>query len=213
MKTLTMEQGSPEWLMARLGKPTASQFDRLLTPAKLKPSAQRWKYMNELLAEYVCGYPIDFGGSSMFMDRGTELEPRARAWYAFDRDTEVEEVGFVMRDDERVGGSPDGLVGSDGLLELKCPSIQVHIGYLLDPAALESAYVGQCQGLLYLTGRAWIDLVAFNPDLPAVARRVEPDAKYHAALGEVLDGFLADLDEAKEKLAEYRNEPVEMAHG
>lgn len=204
MKIIDCEQGSEAWLRCRLGIPTASQANRLLTPAKLKPSSQAGDYRNQLLAEWLCQYPIDWGGASQFMDRGTELEPEARAFYAFQANVEVEQVGFLLRDDEMFGGSPDGLVGEDGILELKCPSLHVHIGYLLDPAALQAKYHGQVQALMYLSGRQWADLVAYNPDLPPVVLRIERDDAYIAALESVLEAFTAELLACRQTLEPHR---------
>lgn len=205
MKILNVQQGSPEWLRARLGIPTASQVDRLLTPAKLKISSQATLYRNQLLAEWLCGYPIDWGGQSAFMERGTDMEPEARAFYELQRDVEAQTVGFVLRDDGLFGGSPDSLVGKDGGLEIKCPALHTHVGYLLDPAALEAEYRGQVQAYLYLTGRAWWDLIAYNPELPAVVRRIERDEAYIAALDAVLEVFLAELAQARTVLEPHRS--------
>lgn len=204
MKILNVEQGSPEWLRARLGIPTASQVDRLLTPKTLKISSQAGTYRNQLLAEWWCGYPIDWGGQSSFMERGTDMEPEARAWYELQRDVEATQVGFVLRDDGRFGGSPDSLVGEDGGLEIKCPALHTHLGYLLDPEALTAEYRGQVQAYLYLTGRAWWDLLAYNPELPPVVRRVERDELYIAALDKVLAEFLGELERARAVLEQHR---------
>ena len=122
-------------------------------------------------------------------------------------------VGFVLRDDGEVGGSPDRLVGEDGGLEIKNPAMHTHIGYLLDPPSLVADYAPQVQGYLYLTGRAWWDVLSYNPDLPPLVARVEPDAAFQAALDGALDTFLSELRDAKELLAEYRNpiRPLEAA--
>ena len=204
MIVLTMEQGTPAWEQARIGLPTSSRFDEILTPAKLQYSKGSWKYRNQILAEWLMGYAIDWGGSSQFMERGTEMEPRAREWYEITRGVDVAQVGFVVRDDGRVGCSPDGLVGDDGGTEIKCPALHTMIGYMEDPTSLAAAYRGQVQGSLWLTGRAWWDVIAYSPVLPPVVVRVEPDAEYHDALGGAIEQFLADLDAAKAKLAEHR---------
>ncbi len=204
MIVLDMPQGGPEWEMARIGRPTASGFDKILTPSTLKPSKSAVPYRNQILAEWLLGYPIDFAPRTPWMERGTELEPEARAYYEMQHDVEVETVGLVMTDDGKVAGSPDGLVGDDGGLELKCPAIQTHIGYMLDPDKLVSGYRYQVQGYLYLTGRAWWDLVSYFPGLPDVTRRIGRDAEYIAALEAALKVFVKDLDAAKEKLAPHR---------
>ena len=213
MKILDVVQGSPEWLRARLGIPTASQADRIITPRTLKASAQAATYRNQLLAEWVCGYPIDWSGSSQWMERGTELEAEARAAYELEMGVDVQQVGFLLADDGLFGGSPDSLVGDDGGLEIKCPALHTHIGYLLDPDSLVATYRGQVQSLLWLTGRRWWDLWAYNPDLPAVRVRVVRDDAYAEAFGEALSAFTAALVEGREKLAAHRqvDEPVAVA--
>ena len=213
MKILDVVQGSPEWLAARLGIPTCSQADRIITPRTLKASAQAATYRNQLLAEWVCGYPIDWSGSSQWMERGTELEAEARAAYELEMGVDVQQVGFLLADDGLFGGSPDSLVGDDGGLEIKCPALHTHIGYLLDPDSLVATYRGQVQSLLWLTGRRWWDLWAYNPDLPAVRVRVVRDDAYAEAFGEALSAFTAALVEGREKLAAHRqvDEPVAVA--
>lgn len=203
MKILDVIQGSEEWLLARLGIPTASEFDRILTPAKLQPCAKAETYRNQLLAEWFVGHPIDFDGTVGFMERGKELEPQARAAYEFHRDVEVRTVGFLKRDDEMAGASPDGLVGAEGGLELKCPAIQTHLGYMLNPQDLVDAYRSQVQGNLYISGREWWDIMSYHPELPPVIQRVEPDPKYQAALDTVLNAFIANLLECRRVLAPY----------
>lgn len=202
MKIHDVEQGTPEWLQLRLGIPTASQFDRLLTPKTWKPAAARFKYRAELLAEWLLGYPID-NGSSQFMERGTGMEAEARRWYEFERGITVTRVGFLTRDDGLVGGSPDALVGEDGVLEIKCPGAVQHVLSMLGE---EPDYIGQCQGLMYLTGRRWVDFLSYNPVLPPVLKRVERDEDYVTALAAVIDSFIAGLELDKAALAEHRAE-------
>lgn len=204
MIRLDVEQGSPEWLNARLGIPTASKYDEIITPKTLKPSASAAKYRNQLLAEWLLGHPIDWGGSSAFMERGTEMEPQARRFYEMHNDVDVEVVGFVLRSDERTGGSPDGLVGEDGGVEIKCPAIHTHIGYMLDPSSFAAAYRGQVQGYMYLTDRAWWDLLSYNPELPHVQVRIERDPEYIEALDKALASFLSDLATAQAQLEPHR---------
>lgn len=200
MKILDVKQGSDEWMLARLGLPTASQFDRLLTPKKREPAAARHKYRAELVTEWLLGQPIEWG-SSIWMDRGTGLEDEARRWYEFDRDVQVHRTGFIARDDGQTGGSPDGLVGDEGGLEIKCPGALQHVQYLLGD---DLEHVGQVQGYMYLTDRAWWDVLSYNPALPPVVHRVLRDEKYIAALTPVLDEFVKQLEADKSRLAEHR---------
>ena len=210
MKILTMPQGSAQWQLVRLGIPTCSRADELITPAKLEPSKSARKYMLKLLAEWLAGYPMDDAGNG-YTDRGTGMEAEARAAYELETGAEVRQVGFLMTDCGRFGGSPDSLVGEDGGLEIKCPALHTMIGYTLDPDSLVSAYRGQCQALMYVSGRPWWDLYAYNPQLPSIRRRVERDEKYVAAFDKALSVFLTDLEAARAKLAPYRSQMQEAA--
>ena len=120
-----IEQGSDAWQQLRLGIPTASAFDRILTPKKLEPSAQQEMYIAELNAEWKSGEPCDDFGGGEWVERGKALEPEARREYAFEAKAKPEEVAFIYKDEQHmVGCSPDALVGDEGLLELKCPDAQ-----------------------------------------------------------------------------------------
>lgn len=204
MKIVRCEQGTPEWHDARLGIPTGSQVDRILTPKQLKVAAAAQKYLAELLAEWVVGYPLEFGGDSQYMERGKQQEPEARAWYELTRDVAVEQVGFLMMDDELFGCSPDFLVGTDGGGEIKCPALHTHIMYLRNPSLLEAEYRGQVQSSLYVSGREWWDLIAYHPDLPKVVRRIERDEAYITALDAALGWFKGELLSARDDLAPHR---------
>ena len=112
-----------EWLDAKLGIPSASGFHRILTPTgKLSASSRRELYMGELLAEWATGETWEYGISkSHWVLRGIELEPQARLWYEMAY-AEVEEVGFIWRDESKLAGcSPDGLVGDEGLARAEVP--------------------------------------------------------------------------------------------
>jgi hypothetical protein len=192
------EQGSRAWLMAKVGIPSASNFHRVLTPKTLKASSAAEGYAHELLAEMVLGRPLD-DATTEFMQRGTLLEKSARDWYSLQHDVDVTRVGFLMSDDRRVGCSPDGLIGEDGGLEIKCPSAPVHIGYLLGDAA--DKYRCQVQGALWITGRSYWDFVSYNPDLPPCMLRFERDEKFIAALAGAVAAFIDVLAMWKRHLA------------
>lgn len=200
-----MPQGSKAWFDARLGIPTASQYHRILTPKKMTVSDQALGYRNELIAEWLLGEAIDIGEFA-FTERGAQLEDAAYRYYEMERDVDVDRVGVLLRDDRRTGGSPDGLVGADGQVEIKCPSAAVHVGYLVDGAG--DKYRSQIQGNLYLSGRAWCDFVAYHPTLPAVLVRYERDEKYIEALGVMLDVFCERLEWVKAELVERGIEPA-----
>jgi hypothetical protein len=149
------------------------------------------------------GQPLDWG-TSQWMDRGTELEADARRWYEMDQGVDVRQVGFCLRDDGAVGCSPDGLVGEDGGLEIKCPGAKQHTRYLLGIDDLATAHTGQVQGSMFLTGRAWWDVLSYNPELPPVRVRVARDEDYMMALEPVLAGLVKQLAEDREQWAAFR---------
>jgi hypothetical protein len=201
VKVHNVQQGDRTWRELRAGMPTASAFDQIVTPKTLKP-AKGDGYLLSLLTEWALGVPLE-GFSTGWTERGTELEDQGRLAYEWEVGGPVTEVGFLTSDCGRYGGSPDGLVGDDGLLEIKFLSAKVHVGYLLDPSLLETAYRCQCQGYLLITGRSWIDLCschAGDEPLPMVRVRCEPDSEWRAAFLPALDDFLARLDAGKARL-------------
>ena len=199
MNVIDCVQGSEEWRLARLGGVTTSQFHRLITPKTRKPSASAGGYLRELVAEWMLGAPLD-DGDSLWMQRGSEMETEARAWYEFQNDVDVRQVGFCLRDDGKVGCSPDGLVGEDGLLEIKVPSAAVHVGYMLAPETLADEFRCQVEGQLWVCERQWCDLVSFNPEIPPALIRCERDESFIEALAEIVEAFVVRLEAAKEKL-------------
>jgi len=161
-----MEQRSPEWFAARLGKVTASRVADLMATTKTGYSASRANYMAELICERLTGEQAERYGNAA-MQWGTETEPQARAAYSFLHDVDVTECGFVLHPTiADFGASPDGLVGECGLVEIKCPNTATHIDTLLSEA-VPSKYVTQMQVQMACTGRAWCDFVSFDPRLPA----------------------------------------------
>ena len=130
IKVDDVQQGTLTWLECRLGIPTASQFSKIVTPSG-KLSSARDGYMAQLLAEWALGAQVDDFLGTEWTERGKVLEPEARAYYSFQRDVEARTVGFVYKDEGKfVGCSPDGLVGQDGCLELKCPKAGTHLMWL-----------------------------------------------------------------------------------
>lgn len=195
-----MEQGSPEWVKIRLGKPTASAADKLLTPSTRKPSASAKGYRVHLLTEWLLGCPID-DGSTGWMDRGLHMEAEAAAWYELQHDVSLQKVGFCERDDGLVGCSPDRLAGDDGLVEIKCLSAHNHVRAMLGE---DYEHFGQVQFQMYVTGRAWCDILHYNPVLPPIVTRVPRDESYLDPMVKLLDAFVGVLEKDKERLAQYR---------
>lgn len=195
MRIIDCQQGTPEWWEARRGIPTASRFDSIITPKTAKPSAQAWPYICELIADRVLGTPMGVESyTSRAMQDGIDCEPEARAWYALERDVEVRQVGFCVMDDGAAGCSPDGLIGDDGGLELKCPLAKTHVGYLLD-GVLPTEYKCQVYASLVVTGRAWWDFASYCLGFPPLVVRVTPD-DFTAALRGALDAFTGQYREA-----------------
>jgi putative phage-type endonuclease len=191
-------QGTPEWLAARLGIPTASGFDRIIT-TKGEPSKQAQKYMYQLAAERITGAKEE-GYQNGVMQRGMEMEAEARAMYEFITGNEVKTVGVCYPDEKKAYGcSPDGLVNSDGLVEIKCPTSPVHVAYLLS-GELPAEYFQQVQGQLLVTGRKYVDFFSFYPGLKPLPVRVERDEKFIKALMVELEIFVKELDEITERI-------------
>lgn len=197
MITLDMEQGSLEWMQARAGKPSASNFDKLVT-MKGELSKQAQKYMYQLAGETLAGCKEE-GYTNANMQRGIELEQSAREYYELINEVSVEEVGFCMDEKSRYGASPDGLVGEEGLLEIKCPTMAVHIEYLVN-GKLPSTYFQQVQGQLLVTGRKWCDFMSYYPDIRPFIVRVERDEEFIKKLETALNEFCDELEKLVEKI-------------
>lgn len=197
MKIILCEQGSQEWFESRLGVPSASNFDKIITMDG-KPSKQREKYLYQLAGEKVCKVKTETFQSAA-MAKGVETESEARSFYEFTYDCEVAQVGFCLSDCERWGCSPDGLVGDGGLLELKCPLIQTHVGYLVN-GGLDTDYFHQTQGQLFVTGRKWCDIMSYYPGIKPLIIRVLPDLDFHKKLEAELIKFNSELTEVVKKI-------------
>ena len=192
-------QGTPEWLAIRAGIPTASCFDKIVTKSG-KPSAQAEKYMRRLLAERIMGHPVT-EAISYWMGRGNQLEADAVAYYEGVREADTVPVGFVTNDDRTIGASPDRLVGDDGLLEIKVPAEHTHVGYLLT-RAVDAEYYPQVQGQLWVTGRAWSDIMAYHPEMPPALIRVERDDAFIETLASAVTRFSVELERQAVELRE-----------
>lgn len=203
------DQSSAQWVTARCGIPTASRFDKIITPAKLQPTkgATSAGYMHELLGEWIFGQPLD-EESSAFMDRGLELEDAARKAYEFQKGVTVQEVGLCLTDNGEVGCSPDGLIGDDGGLEIKTPGLKNHIRYMLDPSALVADYKLQVHASLCICdGRDWWDIMSHNPSLPDVIVRVPYDNEIAIKLYAAMVDFVMQLQGAQIAMRKMGVEP------
>jgi len=190
-------QGTAEWHALRVGKVTASRVADVIAKTKTGWGASRANYLAELIAERLTGEPAA-SFTNAAMQWGTEKEPEARAAYEFRTDVEVALVGFVDHPGIAMSGaSPDGLVGDNGLIELKCPNTATHIETLLGDE-IPGKYITQMQWQMACTGRLWCDFASYDPRLPESMRlfikRVERDDARIAELQTLVAAFLAELD-------------------
>lgn len=205
------QQGSEDWLRLRLARPTASRFKDILTKPRTKgatASKTSQTYLAECFAEWAIQEPLD-GFSSPWMERGRRQEVDAlKAYRTFiaPKDAEVEPVGFVTLDDDLLspGCSPDALVGEDGGLELKVLGAKHHVACMFEPERFLKEHFAQVQGGLWITGRKWWHLVAYNPAMVPVIHRVERDEAFIENLTEKVTEFVAMLEE---KLVEFGYQP------
>jgi putative phage-type endonuclease len=193
---MSLVQGSDEWKAARVGKVTASRICDLTAKTKSGYSTSRQNYLAELVAERLTGCPTE-GYQNGAMAWGLATEPQARDAYVFHKDAEVEEVGLIDHPSIHMSAaSPDGLVGADGLVEIKCPLTATHIETLLG-GGVPQKYVLQMQWQMACTGRQWCDFVSFDPRLPEALRlyvqRVPRDAAKITEVETEVKKFLAEL--------------------
>lgn len=194
-----IEQGSPAWFAARAGRVTASRVEAVLAKGQSgKPSATRANYMAQLIAERLTGV-VEEGYKSPAMARGNEVEPEARAAYAFMRNVDLQPGGFVLHSAiSMAGASPDSLVGEDGLLELKCPNTATHLDTLLG-ASIDGGYMKQMLWQMACTGRKWVDWVSYDNRLPMHlqmhVRRVYRDDVKIAEMEAEVKKFLGEIDD------------------
>lgn len=191
-----MEQRSIEWHEIRLGKVTASRVADVVAQTKTGWGASRANYAAELVAERLTGKAAD-RFSSAAMQWGTDTEPQARSAYSFFCDQAVLEVGFVEHPTiTMAGASPDGLVGDDGLVEIKCPNTATHIATLLG-SPIDDKYNKQMQWQMACTGRKWCDFASFDPRLPVEMQlhvtRVARDDEFIADLEAKVKDFLSEI--------------------
>lgn len=189
----TLEQGSTEWLEARRGIVTASTVGKLLTSTGKVANNDTSRALIETLAiERITGR-VEYIHPSRDMQRGTMLEPFARDLYA-QHYGEVQEVGFIRLDGNghSLGYSPDGLVGDDGLLEIKSRTPRVQARTILDNR-VPAANMAQLQAGLLVTGRSWIDYCSYSPGLPLYIKRVIPDLDWFAAISEAVEQAERDV--------------------
>ena len=200
-----MEQRSEEWFQARLGKVTASRVSDVLSKIKTGESASRRNYKIQLVSERLTGEKQETYINQAMQD-GIDREFYARERYV-QQHGEVEEVGFIQHPTLEAGASPDGMVGTDGILEIKCPMGSTHTETLMTQE-VASKYVPQIQFQLLVTGRKWCDFVSYNPMFPEhlqlFVKRVEADPVYQKELESEVKQFLSEVDDVINKLKEIK---------
>lgn len=177
MITIDCEQGSEEWFQNRLGRITGTRFKALMAGE----STATFKDLITTLTGEILSREIEETYSNAIMERGKELEPIARKEYETIFGTEVKQYGFVLPDEDKfyhdyVGVSPDGYK-----LEIKCPLIKAHLGYI-ERGVLPNEYKWQVQGQLFVTGWDYIDFMSYYPNLKPFIIRVLPDIEMHNAI-------------------------------
>jgi len=196
MKIHNCEQRSEEWKKIRLGKATASHFKAIMADG-----VGRKDYMERLVDERITGQRQDtFENAAMRW--GTQTEPQAKTYYAAERKCSIQEVGFIEFDDYPVGASPDGLIGDNGQIEIKCPNTSTHKKWA-KAGILPPEHKAQVQGQLWLSNREWCDFVSFDPRVPTnpmFCIRVEQDEEYIELLSEAVLVFTGEMLELEKQV-------------
>jgi hypothetical protein len=201
VKEFKVEPGSGEWLQVRLGIPTASNFHKIVTPAKLEFSKQARSYAFRLVAERIMNESFDSIDHIDHVQRGKDLEPAAVQMFEFEQDIQTKTVGFLTTDDMRYGATPDRLlVGMNGALEIKCPSPAVHLEYLIDGFGAD--YVCQVQGQALVGEFDKVIRYSYHPVLPPRLQETPRDELVIKKLKDGLDQFCDMKDELFEKVRE-----------
>jgi len=194
-----IDQGSSEWLDLRLGFITASKFKDVIAGGAGKT---RKSYMLQIAAEIVTGERLPTFSNSA-MEWGTATEPQARSMYELENCVTVDEIAFAYFDDKKIGCSPDGLIGNDGLVEFKCPNTTTQIETFLS-GKMPTGHKPQVQGQLWVMDRDWCDFVSFDPRINGASsyfcQRIYRDEVYIKELSSKCDLFLGELGDLVEKL-------------
>lgn len=196
-KIIDCQQGSVEWYAARIGRPTSSQFHKIITPTG-KVSSQAQAYMYRLVAERLLRETMDdYLGSVQWAERGKMLEHDAAAQFEFSHEVKLKPVGFVTTDDGRVGCSPDRFItGRRESVEIKCPAPWNHVKYLLEGPGDD--YKPQVQGQLFVAELDAVHFYSYHPRCPPVEFTVYRDEFYIRMMAALLANFLQHLDRAYE---------------
>jgi len=211
MRVIDVEQGTPEWFAARLGKVGASMVADATARTKTGWGSSRANLAARLVAERLTGNLTETFKSEA-MKWGNDQEPAAREMYAFVHGAEVRKVGLVLHPTiDMACASPDGIVGDAGLVEIKCPNTATHISTLLG-GSIDGGYAKQMQWQMACTGRQWCDFVSFDPRMPAEMQlhvtRIDRDPVMICELEKQVSEFLAEVDATVSRLVEAYRTPM-----
>lgn len=194
-----ISQGTWEWDKLRLGKPTASEFSNILTPKfEARTGEMPFTYLAKKVAEAYRGKPLP-APFTREMEDGEMLEDEARSWLEITHDLTVDQVGFIESDDHRYGCSPDGLIGEDGGLELKCPEAHTHLKYWMR-GTVPDEYACQVHGCLFVTGRKWWKFLSYRRGYPAFLTTVHRDEAIMAKIEKAVTAFCDRIETELSKL-------------
>lgn len=200
LEVFNCDQGSPEWFACRAGIPTASEFATVLAKGRSGgESKTRQSYMHTLAGEILTGAPAE-SYSNHHMERGHAMEAQARGMYAFETSADCTPVGFLRSG--RAGASPDSLVGSKGLVEIKTKLPKLLIECILRDE-FPPEHKAQVQGQLWISGREWCDIAVFWPGLPLFVKRAYRDEAYIAELAQAVTAFNAEVDMIVDRVRAY----------
>ena len=205
-KLIKAEQRSDGWFEARLGRATASKFADIMATTRSGYSMKRSNYATELALERLTGLqPENY--TSAPMQWGIDNEDTAALIYSLKTGNTVDETGLWVHDELMAGASPDGLVGDDGLIEIKCPNSATHLSTLVT-GKVPSQYIAQVQGQMWITGRKWCDFISYDPRMPENAQmiiiRVDRNDDYIEGLQIQVREFLIEVEAQVEFIKEYR---------
>lgn len=190
--------------MARIGKVTASELDNIVkADFTLRTGDMPKTYLYKKAAEAFRGELLPNTGGSWSMEQGNLKEEEAIPWYAFAFDVKVRQVGFIESDDGRCGCSPDGLIGDDEGLEVKCPSAHVHLEYL-DNDEVPKEYLPQIHMSMFVTGFKRWTFLSYARRFPAVIVKVERDEEICGKIASALDTFYGKYDAFMTKLRSFK---------
>lgn len=206
-----MNQGTAEWLAARAGLITASRIADLMAKTKAGESASRANYRAQLVAERLTGKPQESFSNSA-MQWGTDQEPMARSAYEIRHGEMIEQVGLILHSSiPLTGASPDGLIGDNGLIEIKCPNTATHIEYAVSGKP-PTKYLLQMLWQMECTGREWCDFVSYDPRMPADMQlfivRVNRDDKRIKEICDEVMKLNVEIEEQIIKLKEAFNHGI-----